>query len=259
MYLRAYRTPHELRRVEGMTREEVCERYKRKILTLARRVCEQQGDDGTFTPEDLVGYGAIGLLEAFDRFDASHRVDFASFASYRILGQMLDAVRADGGTTRRQRQIVKEIAKAKAKAKERLGREPNHAEIADQLGVDVDAYWKMNNQALLSERVPMSPAPDDDDFGGEMPALAQEPLAPRAMLAHDARAALREAIARLPERERQVILLYYARDLSLAEIGAVLEVTPSRVCQILGDARTRLRKAIGRDLDLDLFSVDGAA
>lgn len=67
----------------------------------------------------------------------------------------------------------------------------------------------------------------------------------------DARAALRAAITSLPTRERQVVLLYYARDCSLAEIGAVLDVTPSRVCQVLSSARVKLRKAIGIDVDID--------
>lgn len=257
MRFRAYSTPTELRRVEGMTRDEVCERYKRKILALARRVCEQAGSTCPVQPEDLVGYGVIGLLEAFDRFDTAHRVDFSSFASYRILGEMLDAVRAAGGTTRRQRQIVKDIAKARAAAAARLGREPTHTEIAEQMGVDVDAYWAMHNNVVPIELVAM-PLPGEGPLP-VAPSMREEAAAPRVMLAMDARAALREAIAKLPERERQVILLYYARDLSLAEVGAVLDVTPSRVCQILTEGRNRLRKAIGRDLDLELFSVEGAA
>ncbi|MEN9785844.1 MAG: polymerase sigma factor FliA [Pseudomonadota bacterium] len=257
MYLRAYRTPPEFRRVEGMTREEVCERYQRKILTLARRVCEQAGDDCPLEPEDLVSYGIIGLLEAFDRFDASHRVEFTSFASYRILGQMLDAVRAAGGTTRRQRQLLRDLEKAVKAAHEAAGREPTHREIAQAMGVDLDTYWQIRDMVQSVELVDL-PAPAGED-GMDADPVVTEPQATRVMLARDARATLREAIARLPERERNVILLYYARDLSLAEIGAVLEVTPSRICQILSDARTRLRKALGREVDVELFSVEGAA
>ncbi len=257
MYLRAYRTAPEHRLVEGMNRDEVCERFKRKILTLARRTHEQAGAGCPLEPEDLVGYGVIGLLEAFDRFEPAHNVDFVSFASYRILGQMLDAIRSAGGGTRRQRQIQKDLAKAAKEAREALGHEPGHAEIAAALGIDMDTYWQWRGLVQDPEFVAV-PGPGEAPLPEE-PALQQEAVGARVMLARDARATLREAIAKLPERERHVILLYYARDLSLAEVGAVLEVTPSRVCQILSDARNRLRKALGRDLDVDLFSVEGAA
>lgn len=255
MHLRAYRNAAEHRRVEGMTREEACERFKRKILLLARRVHEQAGASCPLSPEDLVGYGVLGLLEAFDRFEPSHRVDFASFASYRILGEMLDAVRSLSGTTRRQRQIVQDIEKATRAARELLGREPGPADVAAQMKVSVEAYWELRNSVLELRFEHLPPMEDPED----VEQLAAEPEAPRRMLALDARQALRDAIAKLPERDRQVILLYYARDLSLAEIGAVLEVTPSRVCQILSEARNRLRKAIGKDCDLELFAVEGAA
>lgn len=257
MYLRAYRTDPEHRRVDGMTREEACERYQRKILTLARRAVEQAGNDCPLEPEDLVSYGFIGLLEAFDRYDVSHGVEFTSFASYRILGQMLDAVRASGGVTRRQRELLKDLEKASKRAFEELGREPTHTEIAEAMGVDMSTYWQARDMVQDVELVALPPG--GEGALPELPSLQEEPRAMRVMLARDARATLREAIAKLPDRERNVILLYYARDLSLAEIGAVLEVTPSRVCQILSDGRNRLRKALGRDLDVDLFSVEGAA
>ncbi len=256
VYLRAYRSAPESRLVEGMTRDEVCERFKRKILTLARRTHEQAGPGCPLEPEDLVGYGVIGLLEAFDRYDTTHNVEFVSFASYRILGQMLDALRTASGSTRRQRQLQKDLAKAANEAREALGHEPGHADVAAMLGVDMDTYWQYRAFVQDAELVDL---PGTGGTAALAPALVQDAPAPRQLLARDARATLREAIAKLPERERHVILLYYARDLSLAEVGAVLEVTPSRVCQILTDARNRLRKALGRDLDVDLFSVEGAA
>jgi len=257
VYLRAYRSAPEHRLVEGMTREDACERFKRKILTLARRVHEQADPGCSLEPEDLVNYGVIGLLEAFDRYDEGHNVEFVSFASYRILGQMLDAIRSAGGSTRRQRQLQKDLQKAAAKAREELGHDPAHADIAAVLGVDMDTYWHYREIVQDVELVHL-PGPGEGALPAS-PALTEEAVAPRRLLARDARATLREAIAKLPERERHVILLYYARDLSLAEIGAVLEVTPSRVCQILSDARNRLRKALGREVDVDLFSVEGAA
>jgi RNA polymerase sigma factor (sigma-70 family) len=160
-----------------------------------------------------------------------------------------------------------------------LERHPEHPELRYQRAVELDGAGRSREaikefEALLKER------PDDANVLNALgytladrkkslrraenlirAALEQVAGIPvvTGFLARDARATLRQAIANLPERERHVILLYYARDLSLAEVGAVLEVTPSRVCQILTDARNRLRKALGRDLDVDLFSVEGAA
>jgi len=90
--------------------------------------------------------------------------------------------------------------------------------------------------------VSITEQPEDDAF-------AHAAEAPGLLMADDARALLREALERLPERDRQVVLLYYARDCSLAEIGEILDVTPSRVCQILGAARERMRKALAREID----------
>lgn len=239
------------RRVEGLTRDEACALFARRIRGLARRVARQAGADCPFHEEDLVGYGVLGLLGAFERFEPTHRVDFASFASYRILGQMLDAVRGAAGSTRRERQIARDLTRVTGSLEETLGRAPSHDELAAGLGVDVDTCWRMRTLAVPLSFEPMTLSTD---------ALGKvEAEGPRTLLAQDTRRALREAIVALPERERRTVLLYYTRGWSLAEIGANLDVTPSRVCQILSGARVRLRKAIGRDFDLDAFSFEGAA
>lgn len=230
-----------------MTRGAVYGRFERRILQLARRVADQAGDRSDITVEDLVGYGALGLLEAFDRFEPSLNIDFSSYASYRILGQMLDAVRRVSGVTRRQRQASRELAAAAARSREILGREPGHAEMAAHLGVDLDTYWRLRALSQPATRDPAVPIETGLASSGA-DALGR-------LLEEDARVALREAIMALPPRERQVVLLYYSRDCSLAEIGAVLDVTPSRVSQIMSSARVKLRRAIGIDVDVD-YSVD---
>ncbi len=237
------------RLVEGMTREDVYERFSRRIVQLARRVADRAGQSGDVPAEDLVGYGALGLLEAFDRFEPSLDVDFSSYASYRILGQMLDAERRASGVTRRQRQVSRELAVATAKSREVLGREPGHAEMAAHLGVDMDTYWRLRALALPATRESSSALNADPRLGVE------EAVGPRRMMEADARAALRTSILALLPKERQVVLLYYSRDCSLAEIGAVLDVTPSRVSQIMASARVKLRKAIGIEVGVD-YSAD---
>lgn len=235
--------------VEGLTRGEACERFSRRILLLARRVADRAGASCDLQIEDLVGYGVLGLLEAFDRFEPHLSVDFSSYASYRILGQMLDAERRASGVTRRQSQISMELAKASLESRGALGREPGHSEMALQLGVDIDTYWKMRSLSLPARRENTSAHRADPRLG------VAEADGPRRLMDEDARVALRFAITSLPAKERQVVLLYYARDCTLAEIGAILEVTPSRVCQVLASARVKLRRAIGIDVDVD-YSVD---
>lgn len=234
--------------VDGMTRGQACERFSRRILLLARRVADRAGQGCDLTIEDLVGYGVLGLLEAFDRFEPEQSVDFSSFASYRILGQMLDAERRASGVTRRQAQISEELAKAAAESRRAVSRAPGHTEIASQLGVSMETYWQMRSASLPPTRDPASAHRPDPRFG------ITEPAGPRRLMAEDARKALRVAIGALPAKERRVVLLYYAKDCSLAEIGAILEVTPSRVCQVLSSARVKLRKAVGIDVDVDCSS-----
>ncbi len=242
MNLRAYQHASGPRLVEGMTQEEACQRFRRKILHLARRTCEHAGPQTPLAPEDLVGYGVMGLLEAFERFDPARGADFTTFASRHIAGRMLDAVRSACGTTRRDRRVARELATATKQAREALGREPSHLEIADAMGLDMDAYWRARGWVDPVCLVSITEQPEDDAF-------AHAAEAPGLLMADDARALLREALERLPERDRQVVLLYYARDCSLAEIGEILDVTPSRVSQILGAARERMRKALARELD----------
>jgi RNA polymerase sigma factor for flagellar operon FliA len=213
-------------------------------------MAERAGPDCPLTAEDLVAFGMMGLLEAFERFGPGHNADFETFASFRIAGQMRDALLMQGGTTRRERQICKELSRVTAQLTHELGRAPEHEEIAASLRISMAEYWRRRQVADPVSLVPLPEKPES------LPVAPPE--APTRLLALDARQALRDALTRLPERERMVIHLYYGRDCSLAEIGAILEVSPSRVCQVLSDARARLRKYIG-PVDLELFAIEGAA
>lgn len=254
MNLRAYKHAAALRRVEGSTAEEMCARYQRKVVQLARRTCEQVGPTCGFSPEDLVGYGVMGLLEAFERFDGERGADFAIYASRHIVGRMLDAVRGASGSTRRDRRVARELVVATKKVREALAergerREPYHEELAAAMGIDLEAYWEARSFADPVMLVSLG-AWGEDAEEEEDDAFLQPAEAPARLLDLDVRRALREAITRLPERDRQVVLLYYARDCSLAEIGAILEVTPSRVSQILTAARERLKKSLVLEIDM---------
>lgn len=249
MILHRYSPPPDERLVEGLTIEATCERYAGPILRLARRIAAMAGPDCALTTDDLVAYGVLGLLEAFDRFGAEHETGFAAYASFRIRGQMYDAILGESGQTRRERQIADELTRTAATLHAELGRDATHSELATRLGVSVDVCWRMRQVATPVTLVPL---PDAEE-------LTTEPArAPLRLAARDARQTLRDAIGRLPKRELTVIQLYYSRECSLAEIGAILEVSPSRVCQILGDARSRLRRDLASAVGMDSTSIDGA-
>ena len=238
---RAYRPLHDVRRIDGMTREEICRHYPARILKLARRAFDQIGPEGSpLSPDDLVSHGVLGLLEAFERYERSFGVDFASFAEYRIRGAMLDARRSADPSTRRRRELAQQLQDATRRLQAQGLQKPSHEELAVELGLDVEAYWQ-----LLDQLAPVTLVPLELAFS-----VPEEPSAPRMMLGEEARDILRTALDELPERERLAVLLYYGRDCSLAEIAVLFEVTPSRVSQLLSIARGRLRAALSEAIDL---------
>lgn len=244
---RAYRPILDVRRIDGMTREEVCRRFQDRILKLARRMYDHAGpDEASLTAGDLVGYGVIGLLEAFDRYERSFGVDFSTFAEYRIRGAMLDAMRSADASTRRRRELARQLEDATRKLQSNSAH-PNPEAIAQELGVDMDTYWQMVDHLAPVLMVPVE----------ELADLPEESEADRRLLAQEARVILRKAIDGLPDRERKAILLYYGRDCSLAEIAVLFEVTPSRVCQLLASARGRLRAALIASVDIPALFEEG--
>jgi RNA polymerase sigma factor for flagellar operon FliA len=242
------------------SREEICAAYQARVLAIARRVYEHVAcDEAGMTLEDLAAHGAIGLLEAYERYDTSHGVGFSEFAEFRIRGAMLDALRTMDTFTRRRHQASRRLRDATTGAAAALGGAPGAAEIARFMGVELEEYWRTRDAASPVVMVSVEAATDAD--GSIRHALLPEVgnVAPVRMAVEEARAALRQAIAALPERERQVVLLYYGRDLNLAEVGETLGVTPSRVCQVLSAARGKLRTALAAAVDPSCIAEEGAA
>ena len=245
--------PAGVRTVEGLTRDEACHMYHRKVLLLARRLSDRLPPDASMQYDDLVSCGAIGLLEAFDRYDDERGIQFSTFAEYRIRGAMLDALRQGDTFTRRRRQLAKRVAYAQSELKRELGREPTPEECADALGMDLEEYWKAVDKVQPVNLVSIDAQQDDEgeDSRSLLDVLVTGSVdeADRQLLGQEVRQHLREAIKGLPERHRHCVLMYYGKDMSLAEIAEVYGVTPSRISQILSDGRKRLRKAIEHVVD----------
>lgn len=190
--------------------------------------------------EDLIQAGVVGLLEAARNYDASQGASFETFAGIRIRGAMLDEVRRADWTPRSVHRKARSISEAVRRVEHRTGRDARAQEVADELGVSLDEYQRMVSDAAAC-RVLSFEDMVESESDGEARIPGDEPGPYEALQSENFRHALAQEVSSLPERERLVMSLYYDDELNLREIGEVLGVSESRVCQIHGQALTRLR------------------
>lgn len=190
--------------------------------------------------EDLIQAGMIGLLNAAQNYSADKGANFETYAGIRIRGAMLDEARRANWAPRSTFRNAKQVAQTIRSIEGRTGRDARGAEVAAALGISLEEYHRMlesaaSSRVLSYEQLAADPLkaallPEAPDKGAD--ALLEE---------DQFREALAEAIETLPERERLVLSLYYSDELNLREVGAVLGVSESRVCQLHGQAVLRLR------------------
>lgn len=203
--------------------------------------------------EDLVSAGILGLIKAVDRYDATRGAKLATYASSVIKGEIMEWLRSKDWAPRSVRRKARELAGTVSALEYELGRPPTEDEIAEAMGVDVDGYRRMLDEAsaasLLSLEEALSWGDDDRDGGGSGEYDPRDEFSDPALQLEndDMIRVLTQAVERLPERERLVVGMYYQEELTLKEIGAVLGVTESRVCQIHSQAIARLRGFAARE------------
>lgn len=239
-----YQTDDKQRLVEGMTRDEVCRRFQSKVMFIARRLHERLSSELQIPLDDLAAVGAIGLLEAFDRFEPTRGIQFTTFAEYRIRGAMYDALRENDSFSRRRRQLSKRVNTAAEEIRRAEGRNPSAKEVADKLGIDLDEYHSAVDRTKPVVHVSLDAPDDGSDGGRSLSDRLADPAwgALSGIVATEVRDALKACILELPDRQRQCVMMYYGSELTLAEIAQVFGITVSRVSQILTEARERLRK-----------------
>ena len=192
--------------------------------------------------EDLVQNGMLGLLDALDRFEEGFGAQFETYATQRVRGAMLDGLRENDWLPRNLRRELRRIEGAISALEHTHGRAPSERELADTLGMSLADYQKTLQNARGHQLVYF------DDFAGE----GDEDFLERHFTDNNAdpsnileeknvKALLVKAIERLPEREKLMMALYYEQELNLREIGEVMGVTESRVCQLHTQAIARLR------------------
>ena len=190
--------------------------------------------------EDLMQAGMIGLLEASRKYDAGKGASFETYAGIRIRGAMLDEVRKGDWAPRSVHRNTRMVTDAIRAVEARTGRDAKDSEVAAELKLSLDEYYGILGDTMGSRLFSF----DDLMEGGEhgLEESGSHELEPgRGLEDERFRKALADAIANLPERERLVLSLYYDEELNLKEIGEVLGVSESRVCQLHSQCAARLR------------------
>jgi RNA polymerase sigma factor for flagellar operon FliA len=193
--------------------------------------------------DDLIQAGMIGLLNAAQNFTPTKGANFETYAGIRIRGAMLDEARRSNWTPRSTFRHAKQVSQAIRQIENRTGRDAKAQDIATTLGVSIDEYHRMLESAASSRILSYEQLAGDPERASMLPDAPED--GPETMLEEDQfRDAVAQAISSLPERERLVLSLYYDQELNLREIGQVLEVSESRVCQIHGQAVLRIRSRL---------------
>jgi RNA polymerase sigma factor for flagellar operon FliA len=227
----------------------------RLILTYAPLVKYVAGRLGSGLPahvddDDLVSYGLLGLIGAIERFDPDRDIKFETYVIARIKGSIIDELRSLDWVPRSVRARARQIEKTNASLENKLRRAPTDQEMAEALGTSVDDFQESLTKISNSSVVALDELWTVSDASGDQVSLLdtiQDPnaLDPAQELdAGEMKDRLAEAIARLPEREKLVVALYYYENLTLREIGEVLGVTESRVSQLHTKAVLRLKSRL---------------
>jgi RNA polymerase sigma factor FliA len=217
-------------------RDQLILHYSPLVKYVAGRVAV--GLPANIEQADLISYGIFGLIDAIDKYDRSRNIKFETYAISRIRGAIIDELRAIDWVPRSVRYKAREIEKAYSALENKLKRPPSDAEIAAEMGISIDdlnhIYTQLSSVSLIALDELMSIEGDKGDKLSLLETLEDTKTASpmEAFESEEMKEILVAAINRLPEREKKVITFYYFAGLTLAQIGEVLGVTESRVCQI---------------------------
>ena len=195
--------------------------------------------------EDITSFGVEGLIDAIEKFSPEKGAHFETYAIMRIRGTIIDKIRSQDWLPRSTRKKIKDVKNATEMLRQELGRMPTTQEIADAIGIDADKV-----RTILSEDTSIGSLYDKKYSGDEGIELIDtiedtNSVSPLEKLEEkDVKNELQAALKKLPERERMVMVLYYHENMTLKEIGASIEVSESRVCQIHAQAIMKLRNIL---------------
>lgn len=201
--------------------------------------------------DDLIQNGMMGLLDAINRFEAGMGAQFETYAAQRVRGAMLDGLRENDWLPRSLRRDFRRIEVAISQLEQEYGRTPSESELAETLGMTLAEYQKMLQDARGHQLISFEDMIDDGNEDFLERHLSDDSNEPSRILEDESlRKLLVQGIELLPEREKLMMALYYEQDLNLREIGEVMGVTESRVCQLHSQAVARLRARVFGDAGL---------
>lgn len=232
--------------VDKKKREELIMQYAPLVKNIVGRLAAKLPIDSA-DKEDLVNVGIMGLMSALEKFDKTRNVQFETYAGFRIRGAVLDELRAKDWVSRATRSKDNKLENAMGALEKKLGRAPSEDEIAQQLDISLEEYFKLLDEAKCISLISTEDLPPDylERFSREdiMEEISSgNPL--NLLVNMETKGKLKKAIDGLPEKERLVLSLYYYEELTMKETGRVMDLTESRVCQLHAQAVLRLRSMV---------------
>ncbi len=205
-------------------------------------------------PDDLLGSGVLGLMDAIGSFDPNLGVKFSTYAVPRIRGAIMDELRSIDWVPRSLRREARELESVLSTLEHKLGRSPEESEIAEEMDIDITDYrdllGKLSPISIFSLDKPIPEEEGDKLTTAEIISDPQAPTVSDVLEQEETKAVLTNIIDSLQERERLIVALYYYEELTLKEIGQVLEISESRVSQIHTESILRLRAGMKEVLAL---------
>ena len=236
-------------RSDDQAREQLIVRHMKIVKYIAGRMAIHVPSNVEM--DDLIGWGVLGLLDAVEKFDHTQNIKFTTYASIRIRGAIIDQIRSLDWAPRSLRAMARRVGESRERLRQKQGAEPGYDAIADDMGTTPEQVEGAMAQLYSVQLMSLDDYLPDEDSTASRKA---EVIGDRNVRTPDQVAQERErvdriveAILKLPEQQQKVLHLYYYEELTLKEVGMVLEVSESRVCQVHSAAMKTLRKAIQRD------------
>ncbi|UCF94370.1 MAG: FliA/WhiG family RNA polymerase sigma factor [Desulfobacterales bacterium] len=236
---------------EQTDRDQLIMEYLPYVKRIVQRIAIHL--PATIDIDDLLNVGVVGLIQAVERYDPQRDNKFMTYAVFRIKGAVLSELRARDFLSRSSRRKIRELENAYLRLEQKLGREVEDREVAQELGIDLEQIYQTKQMSSISfislEELGYSSREERDKLidylvDGDEDALTLTRL-------KELKLALARAIEQLPEKERLVISLYYLDELTMKETGQVLNITESRVSQIHSQAVLHLRAKLRKEKLLD--------
>ena len=231
-------------------RDEIILEYAPQVKFIAHRLAMRLPPH--IELDDLISSGVIGLIDAIEKFDPSRNIQFKTYAEFRVKGAMLDELRSQDWVPRSVRQKAAVLERTYAEIEQRVGRPASDEEVADALNMRMEAFYDLLNRSKGLSLISIETEDEDSLLNRKILEsltvdIGENPLT--ALKNKELQKILSNMIDQLPDKERTVVSLYYYEELTMKEVGKVLEITESRVSQIHTQAMLRMRGKLRRILE----------